>query len=75
MDVKPEVLHRFTERVDEANLLRAWGFSTVNSWYKNSKGRATQNFPFSTSELWQRTREVTLSDYVFDTDERIPKGP
>jgi 4-hydroxyacetophenone monooxygenase len=75
MDVKPEVFQRFTERVDEANRLRAWGFSTVNSWYKNSKGRTTQNFPFSTSELWQRTREVSLSDYVFDTDERIPEGP
>jgi 4-hydroxyacetophenone monooxygenase len=75
MDVKPEVFRRFTERVDEANLLRAWGFSTVNSWYKNSKGRATQNFPFSTSELWQRTREVTQSDYVFDTDERTLEGP
>jgi 4-hydroxyacetophenone monooxygenase len=75
MDVKPEVFRRFTERVDEANLLRAWGFSMVNSWYKNSKGRATQNFPFSTSELWQRTREVTQSDYVFDTDERTLEGP
>lgn len=66
MDVKPEVFRGFTERVDAANRLRAWGFSTVNSWYKNSKGRTTQNFPFSTSELWQRTRELNLSDYVFD---------
>jgi 4-hydroxyacetophenone monooxygenase len=75
MDVKPDVFNRFTERVDAANRLRAWGFSTVNSWYKNSKGRVTQNFPFSTSELWQRTREVTLADYVFDKDETIPQGP
>ena len=44
MDVKPEVFHRFTERVDEANLLRAWGFSTVNSLYKNSKGARDAKF-------------------------------
>jgi 4-hydroxyacetophenone monooxygenase len=64
MDVRPEVFHTYMERIDKANRLRAWGFSKVNSWYKNSKGRATQNFPFATSELWQRTREVSLSDYV-----------
>jgi 4-hydroxyacetophenone monooxygenase len=69
MDVKPQVFSGFTERVDEANRLRAWGFSKVNSWYKNSKGRVTQNFPFSTSELWQRTREVNPSDYFFENDE------
>jgi 4-hydroxyacetophenone monooxygenase len=68
MDVKSEVFLGFAERVDAANRLRAWGFSKVNSWYKNSKGRTTQNFPFSTSELWQRTREVNLSDYVFDKE-------
>jgi 4-hydroxyacetophenone monooxygenase len=68
MDVKSDVFHKFTERVDATNRLRAWGFPKVNSWYKNSKERTTRNFPFSTSELWQRTREVNLSDYVFDKE-------
>ncbi|MGA7327616.1 MAG: NAD(P)/FAD-dependent oxidoreductase [Rhodomicrobium sp.] len=71
MDVKSEVFRTYAERVDAANRLRAWGFSKVNSWYKNSKGRATQNFPFSTSELWQWTRKVNLSDYVFDKKETV----
>lgn len=66
MDVKPEVYDRFTHRIDEANRLRAWGFSKVNSWYKNSRGRATQNYPFSSAELWQRTHEVAYTDYTFD---------
>lgn len=66
MDVKHAVYEQFTQRVDEANRLRAWGFSKVNSWYKNSKGRATQNFPFSSAELWQRTHEVAYADYDFD---------
>ena len=75
MDVKLEVFDGFTQRVDAANRLRAWGFSAVNSWYKNSKGRVTQNFPFSTSELWQMTREVNLADYVFDKDETVAQLP
>jgi len=66
MDVRPEVFRAYMERIDRANRLRAWGFSKVNSWYKNSKGRTTQNFPFSTSELWQRTREVSPADYVIE---------
>lgn len=66
MDVKREVYDEFTKRIDDANRLRAWGFSKVNSWYKNSKGRATQNYPFSSAELWQRTHEVAYSDYHFD---------
>jgi 4-hydroxyacetophenone monooxygenase len=75
MDVKLEVFDGFTQRVDAANRLRAWGFSAVNSWYKNSKGRVTQNFPFNTSELWQMTREVNLADYVFDKDETVAQLP
>jgi 4-hydroxyacetophenone monooxygenase len=74
MDIKQEVFNGFAERVDAANRLRAWGFSTVNSWYKNSKGRTTQNYPFSTYEFWQRTREVNLSDYVFDKDETVAQA-
>jgi 4-hydroxyacetophenone monooxygenase len=66
MDVRPEVFRTYMERIDKANLMRAWGFSKVSSWYKNSKGRTTQNFPFTTSELWQRTREVSAADYVIE---------
>ena len=42
----------------------AWGASTVNAWYKNAKGRVTQNWPFSLLEYWQRTREPNPDDYV-----------
>lgn len=49
--------------VDEGNLRRAWGVSSVNSWYKNATGRSAQNWPFSLSEYWERTREVDLDEY------------
>jgi 4-hydroxyacetophenone monooxygenase len=63
MEIKPQVFESYNQRVDQANGLRAWGFSRVNSWYKNSKGRVTQNFPFNAVEFWRRTHEVEVTDY------------
>ncbi len=63
LSVKPSVFQSYSDRVDEANALRTWGFSGASSWYKNSKGRATQNFPFPSYELWWRTHEVNLAEY------------
>ncbi len=66
LEVRPEVFETFNERVDEANRLRAWGYSKVNSWYKNSKGRVAQNFPFDAVEFWKRTDHVVPAEYRFD---------
>ncbi|MFD0849732.1 flavin-containing monooxygenase [Sphingosinicella xenopeptidilytica] len=63
LSVKQDVFETYSDRIDEAGALRTWGFSDVSSWYKNSKGRSTQNFPFSSYELWWRTHQVDLSDY------------
>ncbi|MGQ0620641.1 MAG: flavin-containing monooxygenase [Panacagrimonas sp.] len=63
LDVKTEVHDLYNERVDQASANRAWGFSKVNSWYKNAKGRVTQNWPFTALELWRRTRQVEAQDY------------
>lgn len=63
LDVKPEVYQQYNERMDQANAMRAWGFSKVSSWYKNRKGRVTQNWPFSALELWRRTRSIEPRDY------------
>jgi 4-hydroxyacetophenone monooxygenase len=35
----------------------------VSSWYKNSKGRVTQNWPFTLLEFWNQTRTPEPSDY------------
>ena len=64
VEVRPEAFEEYNERVDATNATRAWGFSTVNSWYKNSKGRVTQNYPFSIFEYWQRTD--TIDEAAFD---------
>jgi 4-hydroxyacetophenone monooxygenase len=64
MDCKPEVHDAYNERIDAANLKRAWGAATVHSWYKNAKGRVSQNWPFALLEYWQQTRTPDPDDYV-----------
>jgi len=64
LEVRESALTSYQRRIDEAGSLRAWGFSTVNSWYKNSAGRSTQNWPLTTLEYWQRTHQVDPADFV-----------
>jgi 4-hydroxyacetophenone monooxygenase len=63
LECKQDVHDRFNEEVDAENLRMAWGVSTVNSWYKNAKGRVAQNWPFPLLEYWERTRQVDPNDY------------
>ena len=38
MDCRQTVHDAYNERIDAANLRRAWGAASVNSWYKNRTG-------------------------------------
>jgi 4-hydroxyacetophenone monooxygenase len=39
----------------------------VPTWYKNDKGRVTQNWPFTLVEFWTQTRVPNPADYEFIT--------
>jgi 4-hydroxyacetophenone monooxygenase len=65
MDCRREVHDAYNVRIEAANRQRTWGVSKVNSWYKNEKGRVTQNWPFNLIEYWQQTRSPNPDDYVF----------
>jgi 4-hydroxyacetophenone monooxygenase len=65
LDVRKEVHDAYNERIDRGNLERVWGVATVNSWYRNEKGRSAQNWPFNLIEYWQLTREPNPDDYEF----------
>lgn len=64
VEVRREVNDAFNEQVDAANQGMAWGWSTVNSWYKNDLGRVSQNWPFTLLEYWQRTKQADPADYL-----------
>ena len=64
VDVRRDVHDAFNERVDAENRVMAWGWSEVNSWYKNEHGHVAQNWPFTLLEYWQRTLAPDPDDYV-----------
>ena len=65
LDCRPQVHDEFNKLIDEGNLNMAWGAANVPTWYKNEKGRVTQNWPFTLLEFWNRTRAPNPDDYSF----------
>jgi 4-hydroxyacetophenone monooxygenase len=64
LEVRAEVHDAYNDEVDAENRRMVWGVADVNSWYKNAKGRVTQNWPFPLLEFWKRTNAVDTGDYV-----------
>ena len=63
IEVRRTVHDEFNERVDAENKAMAWGWSDVNSWYKNEHGHVAQNWPFTLLEYWQRTLQPSVEDF------------
>jgi 4-hydroxyacetophenone monooxygenase len=72
LEVREDVYEAYNERVDEANRLMAWGAAEVSSWYKNSRGRVSQVWPFPILDYWTSTLEVDLDAYK---REPLPEAP
>ena len=64
IDCRTDVHDAYNERIDAGNLKRAWGVSSVPSWYKSESGRVAQNWPFTLLEYWQQTKRMDPADYV-----------
>lgn len=65
IECRQDVHDAYNELIDDGNSRMAWGAPNVRSWYKNAKGRVTQNWPFTLVEYWQRTRKPEASDFEF----------
>ena len=63
IEVKKAVHDSFNEKVDASNALMAWGVPQVTSWYKNKKGRVSQNWPWPLVDYWSATRKPDPADY------------
>jgi 4-hydroxyacetophenone monooxygenase len=64
LEVRQDVHDAFNAKVDAANALMAWGSPHVNSWYKNAKGRVSQNWPFPLVDYWTATLSPNPADFV-----------
>jgi 4-hydroxyacetophenone monooxygenase len=65
MECRQDVHDAYNIRIDRGNLAMAWGTPGVRSWYKNAKGRVTQNWPFTLLEFWTQTKAPNPADYIF----------
>ncbi len=63
LEPKENVHDSFNVKVDEANKMMAWGAPQVTSWYKNAKGRVSQNWPFPLVDYWSATLRPNPSDF------------
>ena len=73
LDCKQSVHDIYNQWIDEGNLQMAWGASNVRSWYKNSQGRVTQNWPFTLLEFWKHTQAPKKSDYTLHKTAVTPR--
>jgi 4-hydroxyacetophenone monooxygenase len=64
MEPRQDVHDAFNARIDEANARRTWGMPGFTSWYRNSKGRITQNWPFRLVDYWAVTRAPSPADFI-----------
>jgi len=64
IEVKKDVHDAFNEKVDAQNARMAWGVPQVTSWYKNQKGRVSQNWPFPLIDYWKATLAPDPGDFI-----------
>jgi 4-hydroxyacetophenone monooxygenase len=64
LEPKENVHDDFNIRVDAMNEKMAWGVPQVSSWYKNEKGRVSQNWPFPLVDYWRATLGPDPKDFV-----------
>lgn len=65
MDCTRSAMDEFVDYVDAGNKLKAWGVSTVNTWYRNSHGRASQVWPYSLREFYDVTHSLNSEAYEY----------
>ncbi len=63
MSCRRDVYERYGREMEEGNATMVWGVADVPTWYRNARGRVTQNWPFDLHTYWARTREPDLADY------------
>lgn len=66
MAVKPDVFHRYNDRMDEKLKTLVWNDPNVRSWHKNNKGRVVANSPWRLVEYWQLTEKPDPQEYDFE---------
>jgi len=65
VEVREEPFEAYQQKVDDAISVMAWAHPGMSSWYKNSKGRVTQNSPWRLVDYRNLTAEFDAREYRF----------
>lgn len=65
MEPRPEAVAEFCDYVDAGNRRRAWGTKSIETWYQNRHGRASQVWPYSLHEFFRITRTPETAQFTF----------
>jgi 4-hydroxyacetophenone monooxygenase len=63
MSCRRVVHESYSREMEEGNARMVWGVADVPTWYRNARGRVTQNWPFDLHTYWARTLRPDLADY------------
>ena len=63
LEVREDICRDYNVSIDARSRECAWGTEHVDSWYKNSEGRVSQNWPGTHWEWWQQTRTPDPKDF------------
>ncbi len=61
--VTREAYDAYALDMDEGNAQRAWGGEGVTSWYRNSSGRVTQNWPWPLLRFYELSTDIDPGAY------------
>lgn len=67
MDVKPEVMAEFNERMQQNLDGTVWQMGGCSSWYQQDDGRNVALWPHGTWLYWVKTRQLKADDYTWQT--------
>ncbi len=62
LELREPVMAAWRRECEQGLAQTVWA-TGCHSWYKNSSGRITNNWPYSTLTYWWRTRRPDLSEY------------
>lgn len=66
VEVRQDVHDRYNEGVDAAHANMVWTHPGMQTYYRNSRGRVSVNFPYRNVDLFRMTRHAPLEDFVVE---------
>jgi len=68
IECRQDVHDAYNARLDAAHARMVWTHPGMKNWYRNARGRVTQNSPWRLVDYWAMTKEPRLDDFIVRSD-------